>query len=158
VTTYFDSSALVAVYVTERFSPRAREEVRRAGQIPWTGLHELEVRTTLRLLCGRRVIDAHAARLLASHLDEDVDSGRLLRIDVDYPAVCARSCELAQRYSARLLCRSLDVLHVACAHEIGCTHFVSGDHRQLGLARATGMKTLDVTAPLSRGRQRQKGA
>ena len=81
--TYFDSSALVAVYVTERFSDRARDEVRRAGQVPWTGLHELEVRNTLCLLHGRRIIDAREARALAGHLNEDVRGGRLVRLEVD---------------------------------------------------------------------------
>lgn len=144
--TYLDSSALVAVYVTERFSDRARGEARRAAQLPFTGLHELEVRNTLRVLYGRRLLDAHEARLLAGHMDEDIRAGRLLRLDVDYTRLFSRSCELSERHSARLLCRSLDILHVACALELGCERFVSGDERQLRLARSSGLKGVDIKA------------
>jgi predicted nucleic acid-binding protein len=43
MTVYFDSSALVAVYVTEAYSERARRELRKRGAVPWTPLHDLEV-------------------------------------------------------------------------------------------------------------------
>jgi predicted nucleic acid-binding protein len=145
VKSYFDSSALVALYVTERFSPRARAEARRAGQLPFMGLHELEVRNAFRLLHGRQVIDAHAARLLAGHVDEDVRAGRLVRVAIDAAALFARSCELSDRHASRLLCRSLDILHVACALLLECERLVSGDERQLRLARAVGLKGLDIT-------------
>lgn len=143
---YFDSSALVAVYVTERFSVRARDEARRAGQLPFTGLHELEVRNTFRLLYGRRLIGKRAARMLANHVEEDVAAGRLLRVEVDYVALFTRSCDLADRHTARILCRSLDILHVACALGLGCQRFVSGDDRQLRLARSAGLKPIDIRA------------
>lgn len=149
---YLDSSALVAVYVTERFSARARSEARRAGQLPFTGLHELEVRNTFRLLHGRRVIGKRAVRLLIGHLEEDVGAGRLLRAEVDYSALFARSCELSDRHSARILCRSLDILHVACALGLDCQRFVSGDDLQLRLARAAGLKAVDIKAGEPRAR------
>lgn len=153
--TYFDSSALVAVYVTERFSDRARREARRAGQLPFTGLHELEVCNTLRVLHGRRIIDARAARLLAGHLEEDVRAGRLLRVDVDYQGMFLRSLDLSDRHSARLLCRSLDILHVAGALTLACERFVSGDDRQLRLARAAGLKPVDVKVSAARTARRR---
>lgn len=43
MTTHVDSSALVPVYVPERYSKAARSTVRAAGQIPFTALHQLEV-------------------------------------------------------------------------------------------------------------------
>jgi len=69
------------------------------------------------------------------------------------PAVFAKSCNLAQQHSARLLCRSLDILHAACALDLACDRFGSGDDRQLRLARATGLKVVDITAPVSRIRR-----
>jgi hypothetical protein len=53
VTTYVDSSALVAIYVPERFSNAARQTVRTVPQLPFTQLHELEVPNALELLVGR---------------------------------------------------------------------------------------------------------
>jgi predicted nucleic acid-binding protein len=153
VKTYFDSSALVAVYVTERFSARARAEARRAGQLPFTGLHELEVRNTFRVLHGRRSIDERAGLMLAGHLEEDIGAGRLLRVPVDYAGLFTRSCELSDRHSARLLCRSLDILHVACALDLACQRFVSGDDRQLRLARTAGLKDVDIRIPARAARK-----
>jgi hypothetical protein len=44
VRTYIDSSALVPVFVPERFSEAARgAAVETAGQVPFTELHGLEV-------------------------------------------------------------------------------------------------------------------
>ena len=43
MTSYIDSSVLVGVYVTERFSTSARRAIRDVAQVPYTQLHELEV-------------------------------------------------------------------------------------------------------------------
>ena len=55
MTAYVDSSALVSVYVTERFFKNARAAVRRASQIP-TRLHQLEVLHAFEMLVGRDAI------------------------------------------------------------------------------------------------------
>jgi predicted nucleic acid-binding protein len=56
VTTYVDSSVLVAVYVPERFSKAARQALRGAPQVPFTQLHELEIPNAFELLVGRGLI------------------------------------------------------------------------------------------------------
>jgi predicted nucleic acid-binding protein len=43
-----------------------------------------------------------------------------------------------------LLCRTLDVLHVATAVELNCLRFVSADDRQLSLANAVGLTIIDI--------------
>ena len=52
VTTYVDSSALVSVYVPERFSKAARGVLRAVPQVPFTQLRELEVPNAFELLVG----------------------------------------------------------------------------------------------------------
>lgn len=52
--------------------------------------------------------------------------------------------ELSTRYAAKHLARSLDLLHVAAAHEARCTRFVSADDRQLAVAKATGLRIVDI--------------
>jgi hypothetical protein len=47
-------------------------------------------------------------------------------------------------YTVRLLCRGLDILHVAAAMALGCQRMLSGDDRQLALARAVGLEAVDV--------------
>ena len=148
---YFDTSALVALYVNEAHSRLARREARTAGQIPFTPLHDLELGNALQLLRGRHLIDDRQLRQLSSQVAEDRDAERLVETAVDLHRVFARAGELSAEYSARLLCRSLDVLHVASSLELGCRRFISGDDRQLLLARAVDMEIADI-----RGRRRRR--
>jgi hypothetical protein len=52
LTTYADSSALIPLYVNERSSESAEAVLRRAGQIPFTALHQLEVPNAFERLVG----------------------------------------------------------------------------------------------------------
>ena len=72
MTTYIDSSVLVAVYVSERFSNAARQTVRAAPQVPFTQLHELEVPNAFELLVGRGSISREECRAIQAHLQEDL--------------------------------------------------------------------------------------
>jgi predicted nucleic acid-binding protein len=148
---YFDSSALVAIYVTESFSRRARREAQAVAQLPYTVLHDLEVRNALQVMHGRGMLDAQALRALLGHLDDDLEAQRLVETRVDLFEVFRRAGELSRTHAARLLCRSLDILHVAAALVLRCTCVVSGDDRQLALAKAVGLDAIDVERP-RRGR------
>jgi predicted nucleic acid-binding protein len=154
VTKYFDSSALVALYVPEAFSSRAHREARSAGQVAFTVFHDLEVRNAFRVLHGRRVITAEELGGVSTHLDEDLDEQRLVRTPIDLFRVFDRARELSLAHSARLLCRSLDVLHVAAALELHCAGLVSADERQLSLGRAVGLRGIDIAQRRRRGGRR----
>jgi predicted nucleic acid-binding protein len=145
VNTYFDSSALVAIYVTEVFSTRARREARSVRQIPFTPLHDLEVRNALQVIHGGGLITTSELQTLSSHLDEDLASHRLAVVRLDLFTVFERALDVSIAHAARLLVRSLDILHVVSALELRCTRLVSGDDRQLALARALGLQPIDIT-------------
>lgn len=49
-------------------------------------------------------------------------------------------------HTSKTLSRTLDILHVATLIELGCDGLVSGDERQLSLAKAERIRTLDITA------------
>lgn len=144
--TYFDSSALVAVYVNEEYSPRARAQLRKETSIPWTPIHEVEVRNALRLLQGRDHINAHELAGLLAHIDEDLETGRLERPDVDLAAVFRRAGALSEIHATRTLGRTLDILHVAALVELKCSRLVSGDERQIAVAKAERIRTVDIRA------------
>ena len=149
---YFDTSALVALYVSEAYFQLARRAAQTAGQIPFTPLHDLELGNALQLLRGRRLIDGRQLQLLSSHVAEDRDAERLVETPIDLHRVFVRARELSAAHSARGLCRSLDVLHVASSLELGCRRFVSGDDRQLLLARALDLEGVDI----KKGRRRRR--
>jgi predicted nucleic acid-binding protein len=144
MTTYVDSSALVAIYVPERFSTAARSEVRKARQVPFTPVHELEVPTAFELLLGRDLISRDECRSLHEQLRDDLENQRLVRLALDLDQVFTQAGEYSRLYAAKHLARSLDLLHVAAAHAASCTTFVSGDDRQLAVAKASGLKTVDI--------------
>jgi predicted nucleic acid-binding protein len=144
MTTYVDSSALLPVYVPERFSNGARAAVRAAGQVPFTALHELEIRNALELLVGRRLIARGECQAVVTQLREDLEQRRLDSLALDLDRVFLEAGELSRAHTAKLLTRSLDLLHVAAARIAECTTFVSADDRQLALAKASGLVPVDI--------------
>ena len=144
MTTYVDSSALVSVYVNERFSKTARATVRGASQIPFTSLHQLEVPNAFEMLVGRRAITRDECHAILGQLREDVDARRLMTVSPDLDQVFGRAREFSTLYTAKTLARSLDLFHVAAAHVTSCTRFVSGDDRQLAVAKASGLDVVDI--------------
>jgi hypothetical protein len=146
VTTYFDSSVLVAAYIQEPRSRKARKALSAVVSAPFTPLLDLEVRTVFRRMAGSNRISAAESAAVLSRVDDDVAAGRLLRVPLDLHAAVERAETLSARHAERLLSRSLDLLHVAAALELGCTRFVTLDARQARLADAAGLKTDDLSS------------
>ena len=144
MTTYVDSSVLVAVYVPERFSKAARRVVGGTPQVPFTWLHELEVANAFGMLLGRGLISSAEHRAIHAHLQEDLESQRLRRLPLDWDRVFAKACDLSVAHTVQQLTRSLDLLHVAAAHTAACHSFVSADDRQLAVAKAAGLAITDI--------------
>ena len=92
------------------------------------------------LLRGRRQIDEAEIEGLLGHIDDDLQRGRLARPIIDLGAAFRRAEELSRKHASKTLARTLDVLHVAALIEIGCGTLVSGDERQIILARADGSR------------------
>jgi predicted nucleic acid-binding protein len=154
VTAYIDSSALVAVYVPERYSAAARTTLTKVPQVPYTPLHELEVANAFALLLGRGRITAAQHRAIGAQLRDDVDAQRLRPTALDWPQVFAGACELSATCTPSLLTRSLDLLHVAAARALECRVFVSADDRQLAAAKAAGLKAVDIKRSTARSPRR----
>lgn len=152
MTSYADTSVLVALYVPEAFSAVARTAVAAHPQSPFTSLHELELGNALALMAGRRSISAAEYKAVTAQVREDVEAQRLVPVALDWPQTFADATALSLAHTAKLLTRSLDVLHVAAARRLGCEVFVSADDRQLATARAAGLKVVDIKRPTRRKR------
>jgi hypothetical protein len=153
VTTFFDSSVLAAFYLAEPHSAAARKAVAGVPVVPYTALHHLEVRNAFRLLVAWKRMTAGQLAAVLSRLEEDIAAGRLAQMHVSLDAVFSRAEELSERYSRRLLTRSLDVLHVAAALELSCPRFVTLDTRQSRLAAACGLNVTNLRGKASGRRQ-----
>lgn len=145
VTTYIDSSVLVASYVSESRSTVARQAMAAVPQLPYTPLHHLEVRNAFRLLVGRKRLTTAESAAVLLHLEDDVAAGRLMQAPLDLYATFSRAEALSARHANRSLSRSLDILHVAAALELSCSRFISLDARQVRLAAACGLRAIDLT-------------
>lgn len=102
----------------------------------------LEIVNGIRLAAFRKVISAEALSDAIASLDEDLAEGRYVEADVLWRATLRRAGELSRAHTPTLGCRTLDVLHVATAVELGLRHFVTFDTRQRQLAQAAGLKPI----------------
>jgi predicted nucleic acid-binding protein len=147
---YFDTGVLLKVYVEEPESAIADRLVLQAeAPLPFTHLHEVELRTALRLKLGRKEITASELNSALRHLQSDITAGRLQKPVYDLAAVFHKAEDLSAKYATETLARSLDILHVAAALVLGASEFVSFDERQRKIARRTKLKVLPSTLPRS---------
>ena len=143
---YFDTGALVKLYVVEHGSTFVQNRARRAGVIPINPLQETELRNAILAAGGRRTISREAMRRSLGNLDEDLEAGVFTRETPDWAWIYRRADLLAHQYTPRFLCRTLDILHVAAAELSGADQIVTGDQRQQKLAKAIGMSVVKVPA------------
>ncbi|MBM3890129.1 MAG: type II toxin-antitoxin system VapC family toxin [Verrucomicrobia bacterium] len=138
---YADSSFLVSCYVTDANTPQAKGYLLRVGvPLVFTALHALEVRNAFALGVFRGLFSSGDAAAARANLETDLRSGRLVKKAVNWPMVLRIAVRLAERHSATVGTRSLDVLHVATAKVLRAVEFVSFDTRQRTLAATVGLK------------------
>lgn len=101
MTSYVDSSALVAVYVSEHFSKPARRALRAVPQVPFTQFHELEVRNAFELLAGRAIMSRQECRSMHAQLHDDIENQRLVRFSLDLDRVSSDAHELSRLHASR---------------------------------------------------------
>ena len=146
MTTYVDSGVLVKLYSWEALSEAAVELVAALPQVPLVPLHESELRNGLRAQCGRGLITERQLNDALRAFEADIREHRLLRVRVDWPELFQAGELLSREFTPLLLCRSLDILHVAAARQIGCERLITGDGRQARLADAAGLRTVHLSA------------
>lgn len=145
MTAYIDSSALIKLYVKEAGSVKVANYVNGlTAPLPFSPLHEVELKNALRLKLFRQeaprlVVDA-SIRLI----DEDLASGILQRPNLDWRDVFRKAEDLSREHTARLGCRSLDLLHIASAVLLRAGEIVTFDARQANLATRVGLKLMQV--------------
>ncbi len=104
-----------------------------------TRLHRLELANAWRLKLFRNELEVEAVELATEDLKADIRAGLWHCPAEPLEEIYSRSEVLATAYSANLGTRSMDILHVAAAEWIGCSHFLTGDQRQAKLAESIGL-------------------
>jgi len=143
VNAYFDSGIIIKTYCLETDSPSATALLK-AEQIPLplTRFQETETRNALRLKLFRREITPEALDESLQAFTGDIQNGLFQIVPIDETALHRRSESLSRLHTATVGTRTLDVLHVAAALEIGATRFISLDARQRAMAKKAGLTVL----------------
>lgn len=140
---YADPSALLKLYLHEPESPAMSGwRTRVKGALPITPHGRLEITNGICLAAFRKAITAKALTDALLSFEEDLAEGRYTQIDVLWRATLRRATDISRIHTPKHGCRSLDVLHVATAMELGLRDFVTFDVRQRQVARAVGLRTI----------------
>ncbi len=138
---YLETSFLASLYGADANSAAAVKYLSAIeAPFPWTAFIELELTNAIELRVFRREIagpQAGAALMkLVSHIEQGVFR------TVEMPATVYETAHtLSRRHTAKLGARTLDILHVAMALELGAPAFYTFDRRQSRLAQAEGLVT-----------------
>jgi predicted nucleic acid-binding protein len=142
---YVDPSALSRLYVHQAGSREMSEwRSRTRGSLPVTHHGRVEMVNMVALAVFRKELTKKQAEEAWSNLDEDFVTGRLTQVDLLWRGALTRAAALSRAHSIRLGTRSLDVLHVSCALELSLRSFLTFDERQRTLARAVGLKVIEI--------------
>lgn len=137
---YLDSSAIVKLYAPDAETPSVAAYVRGLKEpLPFSHLHEIEVKNALRLKVFRKEAPSRTVSKSIRTIDKDMRLRILTRPELSWFDVFRRAEELSKRFSPRSGSRSLDLLHVASCLLISCRDFLTFDERQAAVARKAGL-------------------
>jgi len=138
---YADPSALLKLYLNEPESRRmAAWRAKVHGPLSVTHHGRVELVNGIALAAHRKFLDERAFDGALAALDDDFEQGRYVQADLLWRAALNRAAALSREYSRTIGTRSLDVLHVASALELGFRSFITFDSRQQNLVKAAGLK------------------
>ena len=141
MSSYADTGFLCSLYAPDAHTRRAVAHMRRQTlALPFTWLHQLELRNALRLRVFRREIAVPQREASLNMVLADLAAGVLAVASPALADVVTEAERLSALHSEKLGTRSLDILHVASALVLGSASFLTFDRRQAALARASGLK------------------
>jgi hypothetical protein len=151
---YADTSFLVQLLVHD-FATTAALAVHRSLGRPayaYSPLHALEVPNALRLRLFQAKSSGSALRAAAkkSHaegmrrLAANLKTGCFRVTTIEGDDLSPEAQSLSERFTERIGCRALDILHVAAARLLHASSFLTCDRPQATLAKAAGLKVTFV--------------
>jgi predicted nucleic acid-binding protein len=137
---YADTGFVVSLYKAETTSRTAAETMVHLQAPVWLSqLGELELHNAFQLAIFRGEIDSVSALQKKQLFAEDLANGVFTILPVPAASLYQKAIELAERHSATLGTRSLDLMHVAAALILKADLFLSFDERQRKAAEAEGI-------------------
>ena len=132
---YLDTSAFLKLYVREADSALVQDLVASQKEpLPVWELQQVEIINALHLKVFWKEITAEDAARLLALFDQRMRRGQYYCPRIDRAELMLTFRSLA-KWTPETGCRTMDILHVACAMQIAPLTFVSFDERQRTLAR-----------------------
>jgi predicted nucleic acid-binding protein len=137
---YLDTSILVKSYLWESNSAEAIHWIEMVGEpILLSHFHRIEIPNAIRLKYFRKEITQEQSKNSLHTFQTDIQEARYHCPAYDLPEIFLRAEKLSARLTATIGSRSLDLLHITAAQEIG---FYTFDTRQATVAEHCGLKVL----------------
>jgi predicted nucleic acid-binding protein len=137
---YLDTSALLKLYVREQGSELVQARVASQDHpLPIWEIQKAELINALRLKVFWNEITLNQAETQIGLFENRLKRGLYAFPEIDRNSLMKRVLRLGAE-TPRLGCRTMDILHVACALEISAKEFLSFDQRQNALATHAGLK------------------
>jgi predicted nucleic acid-binding protein len=143
---YLDTSALLKLYIREAGSEAVQACIQ--GQddpLPIWEIQEMEFINALHLKVFWGDLSVRQATAQVDVFNRRKERGLYYFPDIRRGDLMAAYRELC-RETAHLGCRTLDILHVACAVQLAPASFLTFDRRQRALAVQAGLRVADLGA------------
>lgn len=138
---YADTSILVSTIVRDENHGRALRLLETASKpMVFNRMLRLEVGNAIRLCVSDRRMTERDASKAELVIEELISSGRWVLLEPDWERAFERAKGLSLAHTKTTKSRSLDILHVACAMDLGLRDFWSFDDRQRKLAGLAGLR------------------
>ncbi|HEX8818145.1 MAG TPA: type II toxin-antitoxin system VapC family toxin [Terriglobales bacterium] len=137
---YVDTSFLVSLYTLDVNSSIAAKVIEHStGEHIVTVFVELEVLNALELRVFRKEISGQDADAALRSFETDLAS-KVFRLVATPELVFERAGQFSKQWTRRVGSRTLDLVHVAAAVELGCDIVYTFDRHQRKLADSMGLK------------------
>ena len=142
---YLDTGLLLKIFSAEPNSAEAVALVQSQGtSIIFCHLQQTELQNALYRKAARNEINRDELAKSLKRIQSDLDHGILQIPNLEWPEIWTNADRLTAKYAIATQCRTLDVLHVAVAMQLGIKTFATTDMRQMALARKAGLKVLGL--------------
>jgi predicted nucleic acid-binding protein len=141
---YLDTSALLKLYVLEEGSDAVQAFIEsQEDPLPVWEIQEMELLSALQLKVFWKELTRSEAARQASLFRERKARGLMYMPELSRDAVLERFRKLTE-VTPKLGCRTMDILHVACACQLEVNQFLTFDQRQAKLAQHSGLKVAEL--------------
>jgi predicted nucleic acid-binding protein len=132
---------LISLYSNDPNTNRARAFAARLKRpITISSLNQFELEQAINFLVWRKTLPSAESNQIKMALASDCTSSWIVVAPCNFARVLARARSLSAKHTATAGHRSMDILQVAAALELGADHFLSFDVNQRKLAKVEGLK------------------